>query len=131
MDYSDGFGPEVGGGLFALGAGMTIIWLAIVLVLIISNWKIFEKAGEPGWAAIIPIYNIIILLKIVGRPIWWIVLLLIPFLNIIFLIIVVLDLAKAFNKGSGFAIGLLLLGIIFFPILAFGDAQYVGTKTQI
>ncbi len=131
MDYSDSFSPEVGGDLFALSTGITIFWFVVFLVLIISYWKIFEKAGEPGWAAIIPIYNVIILLKIVGRPIWWIVLLLIPFLNIIFLIIVVLDLAKAFNKGSGFAIGLLLLGIVFSPILAFGDAQYIGTKTQI
>ncbi len=130
MDYSDNMSPEVGGGLLALGAGFMIFGLIILLICIISLWKIFEKAGEPGWAALIPIYNIIILLKIVGRPIWWIVLLLIPFVNIIFGIILYLDLAKAYNKSTGFAVGLILLGVIFLPILAFDSSEYVGTKTQ-
>jgi uncharacterized membrane protein YoaK (UPF0700 family) len=131
MDYSDNMSPEVSGGLLAILAGSMVIWLILLLIVIISLWKIFEKAGEPGWAALIPIYNVIILLKIVGRPIWWLVLLLIPFVNIIFGIILYLDLAKAFNKGTGFAIGLILLGIIFLPILAFDSSEYVGTKTQL
>lgn len=131
MDYSDNMAIANDGGLFALGAGFMIFWLIIMLIYIVSLWKIFEKAGEPGWAALIPIYNIIILIKIVGRPIWWLVLLLIPFVNFIFAIILYLDLAKAFNKSSGFAIGLILLSFIFLPILAFDSSEYVGTKTQI
>lgn len=68
MDYSDNMSPEVSGGLLAILAGSMVIWLILLLIVIISLWKIFEKAGEPGWAALIPIYNVIILLKIVGRP---------------------------------------------------------------
>jgi hypothetical protein len=130
MDYSDNMSPEVSGGLLALLAGSMVIWLVFLLIVVVSLWKIFEKAGEPGWAALIPIYNVIIMLKIVGRPIWWIVLLLIPFVNIIFGIILYLDLAKAYNKSTGFAVGLILLGFIFLPILAFDSSEYVGTKTQ-
>lgn len=88
-------------------------------------WKVFEKAGKPGWAAIVPIYNLVILLEIVRKPIWWIILLLIPFVNLIVIIILYIELAKVFGQGGGFAVGLILLGIIFIPILAFGDAKYV------
>jgi hypothetical protein len=89
-------------------------------------WKVFTKAGQPGWASIIPIYNLYIWCKIVGRPWWWILLMLIPFVNFIICIILCIDLAKSFGKGGGFGIGLALLGIIFFPILGFGSAQYQG-----
>jgi hypothetical protein len=94
--------------------------------MIAACWKIFTKAGQPGWAAIIPIYNWYILCKIVGRPGWWVILFFIPFINFIIGIIVCIDLAKSFGKGVGFAIGLILLGVIFFPILGFGSAQYQG-----
>ena len=104
----------------------TIFFLAIVVFIIASVWKVYEKANEPGWAAIIPIYNIIVLLRIVGRPLWWIILLLIPFVNIIIIFIVYIDLAKSFGKDVGFGIGLALLGIVFYPILGFGDAEYQG-----
>lgn len=116
--------PEIppGGGA-AIGAIM-IVYFAVLILLIASMWKIFTKAGKPGWAAIVPIYNIIVLLEIVGKPVWWIVLFLIPFVNIIVAIMVVLELAKKFGKGGGFAVGLLLLPFIFYPMLAFGDAQY-------
>jgi len=103
-----------------------IFWLAVTILMIAACWKIFTKAGQPGWAAIIPIYNWYILCKIVGRPGWWVILLLIPFINFIIGIILCIDLAKSFGKGVGFAIGLILLGIIFFPILGFGSAQYQG-----
>ena len=92
----------------------------------VSMWKIFVKAGQPGWAAIIPIYNAYILTKIVGRPWWWLLLMLIPFVNIVIAIILAIDLAKSFGKGGGFAVGLILLGFVFYPILAFGDARYQG-----
>ncbi|MCW8897993.1 MAG: DUF5684 domain-containing protein [Flavobacteriales bacterium] len=103
-----------------------IIYLGIIVLMIASMWKIFTKAGEPGWASIVPIYNIIILCKIAGKPAWWIILFLIPLVNFIVMIIVIHNVAKAFGKGVGYTIGLLLLGIIFYPMLAFGDAKYVG-----
>jgi len=87
-------------------------------------WKIFTKAGQPGWAAIIPIYNIVVLLQVVKKPVWWILLMLIPLVNFIILILVFVELAKVFGKGAGFGVGLILLGFIFMPMLAFGDAQY-------
>ena len=111
-------------GLF--GGAFMLVWLAVVAVSIASLWKLFTKAGQPGWAGIVPIYNIIVLLTIVGRPIWWITLFCVPFVNFIVLIIVFIDLAKSFGKDLGFAIGMVLLSFIFLPMLAFGDSQYVG-----
>jgi len=105
---------------------VSIIYLVVVVVLIAALWKIFTKAGKPGWAVIVPIYNTIVLLEIVGRPVWWIVLLLIPFVNIVFGIILAIDLAKSFGKSGGFAAGLILLSPIFYPILGFGDSTYKG-----
>jgi len=105
-----------------------LIGLVGFVFFVIVYWQIFVKAGEPGWAAIIPIYNYLVILKIVGRPWWWLLLFFIPFVNIILYIIVLVDLAKAYGKGGGFAVGLLFLPIIFLPILAFGSATYVGTK---
>jgi hypothetical protein len=103
-----------------------IIGLLVALLVIVAMWKVFAKAGEPGWASIIPIYNIYIWCKIVGRPWWWILLMLIPFVNFIVAIILCIDLSKSFGKGVGFGLGLAFLGIIFFPILGFGSAQYQG-----
>lgn len=110
-----------------IGAIVFLVFiLAIVVLVIAGNWKVFVKAGHPGWACIIPIYNYYIYCKIVGRPGWWVILLLIPYLNFIFFIILMLDLAKSFAKGVGFAIGLILLSPIFICILGFGDAEYQG-----
>lgn len=103
-----------------------VLWLAIIILIIAGFWKTFEKAGQPGWAAIVPIYNAYIMCKIVGRPGWWVILLMIPYLNFIFFIIVMLDMAKSFGKGVGFAVGLILLNAIFILILGFGDAEYQG-----
>jgi hypothetical protein len=113
------------GGSGAAGV-VIIVYLAVLVFVIASLWKVFTKAGEEGWKAIIPIYNFIVLLKIVGRPWWWILLLLIPFVNFVILIIVYNDLSKSFGKGVGFTIGLIFLGIIFLPILGFGPATYQG-----
>src|SRR5438552_14131827 len=103
-----------------------IVGLLIALLLIVAMWKVFTKGGQPGWASIIPIYNLYVWCKIVGRPWWWILLMLIPFVNFIILIILCIDMAKSFGKGAGFGIGLAFLGIIFWPILGFGSAQYQG-----
>jgi hypothetical protein len=107
------------------GAG-GLVGLAIGIIVIVAMWKIFVKAGQPGWASIIPIYNAYILCKIVGKPGWWVILLFIPVVNFIIGIILMVGLAKSFGKGTGFAIGLILLGFIFFPILGFGDETYRG-----
>jgi len=103
-----------------------IFYLAFTILMIAAWWKVFTKAGQPGWACIIPIYNLYVWCKIVGRPWWWILLMLIPFVNFIILIILIIDLANSFGKGVGFGIGWLLLAVIFFPILGFGSAQYQG-----
>lgn len=106
-----------------------IIWLLIVVLVIAAMWKVFAKAGQPGWASLIPFYNIYVWCQIVGRPGWWLILMLIPFANIIVAFILCIDLAKSFGKGAGFGIGIALLGFIFLPILGFGSAQYQGAAT--
>ncbi len=103
-----------------------LIGLAFFVLVIAALWAVFAKAGQPGWAAIIPFYNLYILLKIAERPAWWMVLLLVPIVSFVILIIVYIDLAKAFDKGAGFGVGLIFLGFVFFPILGFGSARYVG-----
>ncbi|HHL57885.1 MAG: hypothetical protein DRI88_03065 [Bacteroidetes bacterium] len=102
-----------------------VFWVVMILV-IVALWKVFEKAGKPGWAAIIPIYNIIVLLEIVGKPLWWIILFLIPLVNIIFGIWTTNLLSKSFGKNEGFTVGLIFLPFIFYPILGFGSAKYEG-----
>ena len=106
--------------------GLILIILAVVVFMIAAMWKIFEKAGQPGWAAIVPIYNCYVLLKIVGKPGWWLLLFLIPIVNYVFIIWTYNMLSKSFGKEEGFTVGLVLLGIVFFPILGFGDAKYLG-----
>ena len=103
-----------------------IIYVAVLLLMIIGMWKVFSKAGQPGWAILIPIFNLYILCKVAGRPGWWLLLMLIPFVNVIIMIILDIDVARNFGKGVGFGIGLVLLPFIFFPILGFGSAQYQG-----
>ena len=105
---------------------ISIIYLAVVVFEIYCFWKLFVKAGKPGWGAIIPIYNIYLLLKIIGRPGWWLILFLIPIVNFVIFIIMYLDLAKSFGRGTGFGIGLIFLSFIFVPILALGESRYVG-----
>lgn len=119
MEYSEAAQAQ------SMPVGVIIFMFAIWLFVLVAMWKVFTKAGKPGWACIIPIYNLVVLLQIIRKPMWWIVMFFIPFVNIIFVILLYVELAKSFGKGTGFAVGLLLLGIIFLPILAFGSAQYV------
>lgn len=114
-------GPSAAGG----GIG-GLIGLVIAVIVIVAMWKVFVKAGQPGWASIIPIYNTYIMCKIAGKPGWWVIMFFVPLVNIIFAILLMVALAKSFGKGAGFAVGLLLLGFVFFPILGFGDATYQG-----
>ncbi len=114
------------------GTGVLIIlYLAVVILEIAAFWKVFTKAGQPGWAAIIPIYNTITMLRIAGRPAWWFLLFFVPVVNFVIAIIVLIDMAKAFGKGTGFAMGMLFLSFIFFPILGFGGARYIGVGATI
>jgi len=100
--------------------------LALTVFVLAATWKVYTKAGQPGWACLIPIYNIYILLIIAGKPGWWLILMFIPFVNVVIAIIYSIALAERFGKGPGFGLGLAFLGIIFFPILAWGDAKYLG-----
>jgi hypothetical protein len=117
--------PSTGIGAFFTGTTITFI-LIIAVIEIIGMWKIFVKAGKPGWAAIVPIYNIIVLLEIIGKPLWWIILFIIPCVSIIFAIWTTNLLSKSFGQGVGFTLGLIFLGFIFYPLLGFGDYRYIG-----
>ena len=114
------------GMVFAIIGILMIPLLILSVILIISHWKIYTKAGKPGWASIIPIYNVIVLLEIVGKPIWWIFLIIFPCTSLIFAVWTINLLSKSFGQGTGFTLGLLFLSFIFYPILAFGNYQYLG-----
>lgn len=105
---------------------MIVVYLAVIVLMIAAMWKTFAKAGEPGWAAIIPIYNQWVLTKISGAGTLWFVMMFLPFINFVAIILVSLGVARSFGKSDGFGIGLIFLSFIFYPILAFGDAEYVG-----
>ena len=122
-----------GGGAAAagLGIGFMIFWCAIVLLMIASMWKVFVKAGKPGWAAIVPIYNFVVLCEIAGKPAWWVVLFFVPVVNFIVIIVLSIALAKKFGKGTGYGIGLSLLGFIFYPMLGFGPDQIQGAPVPV
>jgi hypothetical protein len=113
-----------------LGLIFGLIYLVVIVGLLIGMWKVYAKAGKPGWAALVPIYNFIVLIQISGRPLWWIVLMFIPCVSIFAYLFVCIDIAKAFGKGAGFGVGLCFLAPIFFPILGFGSAVYQGADTQ-
>lgn len=123
MDSND-FGVIAGsviGGLF-----LWILYIAVIFFYLFCMWKLFVKAGKPGWAAIVPFYNIYIELEILGQPWWFLLLMFVPVANIVISIMIIFGLAKVFGKSVGFGFGILFLSIIFIPILAFGDAKYEG-----
>ncbi|HYS53494.1 MAG TPA: DUF5684 domain-containing protein [Thermoanaerobaculia bacterium] len=115
-------------GAAAMGTGVMIVWLVVVVLMIAAMWKVFSKAGQPGWAAIIPIYNYYVIDEIAGRPGWWLLLWFVFFP--IPYIVTALDIAKRFGKGAGFGVGLMLLPIIFWPMLAWGDAKYTAAPAM-
>jgi uncharacterized membrane protein YhaH (DUF805 family) len=123
--------PSTGSGLSTLMIIYIIVVIVIYVVAAISLWRIFKKAGQPGWAAIVPIYNYLTLLKVIGRPWWWVLAVLfglIPVVgwiaNLVVAAIVLHDLSKSFGKGAGMTIALIC--VVGFPALAFSDAQYRG-----
>lgn len=121
----ENYDPYSGGIMAAMGA-FAFVYFIILVVMVAGLWKVFDKAGKPGWAAIIPIYNIIILLDIVGKPTWWIILMLIPFVNFIIAIILCHQLSLSFGQGMGMTILLIILPFVALPVLGFGSAKYSG-----
>jgi hypothetical protein len=117
----------VTGGLLAMGGVFMIVMLAIMTLFIVGAWKVFVKAGKPGWAILIPFYNGYVILQIAGRPGWWLLLFLIPLVNIVVGLLVAIDLAKAFGQSAAFGVVLLfLLGGIGYLVLGFGNYRYIG-----
>ena len=116
--------------LMALLVPIIIFGIMVTVIEIVGAWHMFEKAGEPGWAAIIPIYNYLIGIKIAGKPWWYILLMLIPVVNLVIYTIILNGLAKNFGKGTGFTVGLFFFRFIFIPILGFGNATYIGDKSK-
>jgi hypothetical protein len=106
------------------------VLFVFILILVVSMWNIFTKAGQEGWKAIIPIYNMVVLMEIIRKPWWWILLMLIPYVGIIWSIWSMNLLSKSFGKGTGFTVGLVLLSIVFFPILAFDDSEYTDPTSD-
>jgi hypothetical protein len=107
-----------------------LLGVGIGLIVLVALWRVFTKAGRPGWAALIPIYNVVVLLEIAGRPWWWLVLLFIPIVNLVVSVVYAIDLAKSFGRGVGFGLGLAFLSGIFFMILGFGSARYRGPAAR-
>jgi len=125
-----GMAPPGLGTILAIFAGLfgfiALVWIFAGWV----GWKIFAKAGKPGLAALIPGHNTVVALEIAGRPLWWALLTFVPFVNLVVFVVVSFDLAKRFGKGTGFGFGLLFLGFLFYPILAFGSATYHPDDTS-
>jgi hypothetical protein len=111
------------------GAIISIVYLVVLILVLAGIWKTFTKAGKPGWASIIPIYNVVVLLQIAEKPVWWILLFLIPIVNLVVSIMVMMAVAQKFGKGAGYGLGLAFLGFIFWPMLGFGSATYQESAT--
>src|SRR5262245_49189886 len=101
-----------------------LVWLAVVVLIIAGYWKTFEKAGKPGWAAIIPIYNLIVLAEVAGKPGWWGLLVFVPCVGFVFWFLMLLEIAKKFGQDALYAVLLFFFPYIMFPILGFGGARY-------
>jgi hypothetical protein len=110
-----------------LGTAPLVVMWAGILITIVSAWRVFAKAGKPGWASIVPIYNLVVWQQIAGKPLWWIALYFVPFVNLVVAVLCGFALARNFGKGKAFGLGLVLLPWIFIPVLAFGDDVYLGT----
>lgn len=105
-----------------------LLALIPAIAMIVGMWKIFEKAGHPGWAAIVPYYNMYILNEIACKDIMWFIFTLIPCLNFVAMIVICMDVAKNFRKDPAYGVGMALLPFIFMPMLGFSDARYTPMK---
>lgn len=130
MDYSSSDYSGAQAGAFA-GFGIFMFFIiALIVLMVISTWRIFEKAGKPGWASIVPIYRTMIMIEIVGKPSIWILWCLLPCSSIVFGVWILNLLNKSFGKDEAFTIGMLFLPFIFWPMLGFGSAKYLGPSAQ-
>ncbi len=123
----DGAAQAVGAGVIFAILIIALLVIALVALMLVATWKIFVKAGKPGWNALVPIYSNVVMLEFLRMPLWLIVLAFMPFVNIAVWIVQSYRLARAFGKGGWFAAGLIFLPFIFYPILGFGSAQYQGS----
>lgn len=122
MDYSTDYSSAWAAIFMAFFIPFIVIWV----LMVVSLWKTFEKAGKPGWAAIIPIYNTLVMIEIVGKPTIWLLWCLLPCVNLIFSVWLLNLMSKSYGQSEGFTVGLLFLPFIFWPILGFGSAKYIG-----
>ena len=116
----------VAGWILIFIAVISIFALAVGILVLVAQWKVYKKAGERGWASLIPFYSQYVLVKITWGNGWLFLLGLIPIVNIVVYIMVSIKMARAFGMGTGFAVGLILLPSIFYLILGFGDSVYYG-----
>jgi hypothetical protein len=123
MEAQGGIPPAVGAVGAGFGIGFLLLMLALCLLMIVSMWVIFEKAGEAGWKSLIPIYSAYVLMKVCGKPGWWFILLFIPIVGVVCYFLAMLSLAERFGRGALFGVGLFFLAPIFFPLLAFGGSR--------
>lgn len=105
-----------------------VVALAICVVMYVAMWKMFVKAGKPGWACLVPFYNTYCLFDMAFGNGWLFLLMFVPCVNFVFAIMLYFKLASAFGQGVGFGFGLLFLNPIFMLILGFGKAEYVGPQ---
>lgn len=119
-DYSSAASSDPG----IFGVVFPLIMLVFALIALVGCWKLFTKAGKPGWAAIIPIYNSFVLMQIIKKPWWWLLLLFIPFVSLIITLVISIELAKAFGKSTIFGVILLWLFPIGILILGFDKSKY-------
>lgn len=119
------------GPLMAIIIPLWFVLFGLLILMIASMWRIYTKAGEPGWVSVIPVYNAVKLLEIEGLPLWWVILMFVPLVNLVMYVVLQYSLARVFNKGTGFALGLVFLPVIFTPILAFGAATYTNPQPGV
>jgi len=112
-----------------MAPGLVILGVLVSLFYLVVMWRVFTKAGQPGIAVLIPIYNLYVMIRIAGRPGWWLLLFLIPLVNVIIGLVIHLDIASNFGRGAFFALGLIFLGFIFWPVLAFGNSRYRSARS--
>ena len=114
------------------GSDWAVFGFVVFIILLAAGWRVFQKAGKPGWAILVPFYNVIVLLEIVGKPWWWLILIMfVPLGNLIWGIWATNLLSKSFGQSEGFTVGLVFLPFIFLPILGFGNAEYKGPTPPI
>jgi len=105
-----------------------LISLIVFVVLVVSGWQMYAKARQPGWVSVIPVLNVLGLLKMIGKPYWWALLYLVPVVNVAMHFVVAVLVARSFGKGFLFGVGLFFLPIVFLPMIGLGDARYVGPE---